>query len=106
MENALSRHREVALEGIEEIVRSAAPSYAMEVADAIDARLEARGSTVDASYLVEIGVARLDLSEADSALRRGEDVDTRRLVGRIDDLLRRLEGAIVRGAQTHDACRI
>jgi hypothetical protein len=92
----LAESREVLIEAIDGRIAG----YAFDVVDALEARLEARGSTVDAGYLVEIGVARLEIAEVDGALRRGTrgTTDVRRTFGRLDDLLRRIEGAIVKGA--------
>lgn len=81
-----------------EETRAALGSFAMDVVEGLGAMLESRGSSIDAGYLVEIGVARLEVIEVDGALRRGEDVDVRRTLGRVDDLFRRIECAIVRNA--------
>lgn len=99
----LEVHRLKALEGVADLhagTRMALGNIAFDVVDALEQRLEARGSTIDAAHLVEIGVARLEIMEVDGALRREEDdVDVRRTLGRVDDLLRRIENAIIAGAR-------
>jgi hypothetical protein len=72
--------------------------YVMDVADAVEARLARRGSSIDLEYLVEIGCVRLELVENDRRIRSGRQTvgDARRVSGQVDDLLRRLENSIIR----------
>jgi hypothetical protein len=80
--------------------------YAMSVADAVEARLATRGSTIDGGYLVEIGCARLELGAFDGEIRRGEPCEARvarQRLARYDDLFRRIESAIVRNAPIVEA---